>query len=77
MSGTQIYSRLCQGKDRQQEQECEKCVSSLTFMKVRQQTDIITTANMCKPEATRAKEQYRHRSDEGESERYVLYKYLG
>lgn len=45
-------------------------------MKVRQKTDIITTANMCKPEATRAKEQYRHRSDEGESERYVLYKYL-
>lgn len=35
-------------------EECEKCLSSLTFMKVKQQVDIITTAGVCILEVTRA-----------------------
>ncbi|CAB1434147.1 unnamed protein product [Pleuronectes platessa] len=43
-----------QGKDGRSEQECEKCSSSLTFLKVKQQVDIITNADVWVLAVTRA-----------------------
>lgn len=45
-SGTTLYSSLCGGKYRQQQEECEKCASPLTFMKVKPLVCIITVADV-------------------------------